>query len=127
MRFFIDTNLSEHLANGMKAFGEEVIHLKEIFPEDTSDSQWLQYIGKNHYFLITRDERIRRNPIEVFSMRKYNVGAFFLGGKNRTRCELIQQLVRNWPRIKELSRKTRRPFIFRVPPKGTKFVPIPIN
>ena len=48
-------------------------------------------------------------------------GAFFMGGKNRNRCQLIQQLVRNWPRMKELAKKTRVPFAFRVPPSGTKF------
>jgi predicted nuclease of predicted toxin-antitoxin system len=35
MKFFIDNNLSEHLANGMKAFGEDVIHLREKFSENT--------------------------------------------------------------------------------------------
>ncbi len=126
MRFFVDNNLSEHLANGMKAFGEDVIHLKELFSESTDDVTWLQYLGENDLFLVTRDERVRRNPAEIQAMRTYGVGAFFLGGKNRSRCELIQQLVRNWPRMKELASKTNRPFAYRIPPTGTKFVAIPL-
>ena len=60
-------------------------------------------------------------------MKQNEVGAFFLGGKGRTRCQLIQQLVRNWPRMKEYAEKTRRPFAFRIPPKGAKFAPLPLD
>ncbi len=55
-------------------------------------------------------------------MREHGVGAFFVGGKNLNRCAIIQQVVRNWPRVKELSAKTKVPFLFRIPPSGTKFV-----
>ena len=60
-------------------------------------------------------------------MKEHEVGAFFMGGKNRNRCELIQQLVRNWPRMKELARKTPVPFAFQIPPSGTKFRLLPLN
>ena len=111
----------------MKAFGEDVIHLKEVFPQDPVDTEWLQYVGQHQMFVITRDERVRWRPAELQALRSYNTGAFFLGGKNLTRCKLIQQLVRNWPRIKEFASTTRKPFIFRVPPTGTKFVRIPLT
>ena len=54
-------------------------------------------------------------------------GAFFMGGKNRNACQLIQQLVRNWPRMKEIAEKTRRPFAFRIRPKGAKFDLLPLD
>lgn len=104
----------------MKAFGENVEHLQEHFPQDAPDTQWLEYIGNEDFFLITRDDRIRRNPAELKAFRDNNVGAFFLGGKQLSRWELVQQLVRNWPRILELAQDTRKPFAFRIPPKGTK-------
>lgn len=127
VRFFIDNNLSPQLAAGMKGFGEEVIHLRDEFPEDTDDAIWLEYVGENNLFLVTRDKSIRRRPIELQAFRGNNVGAFFLGGKNLTRCQLIQQLVRNWPRMKELARKERRPFAYRIPPSGKKFTLIPLT
>ena len=126
MRFFIDNNLSKQLAQGMKAFGESVEHLQEHFPPDAPDTQWLEYIGKNDFFLITRDDAIRKNPEEIRAFKEEKVGAFFLGGKNQGRCELIQQLVRNWPRIKSIAAKEKRPFAYRVPPSGTKFSKIQI-
>jgi hypothetical protein len=126
LRFFVDNNLSERLANGMKAFGEDVIHLKEIFPGSTEDVSWLKHVGEGGLFLVTRDERVRWNPAEIKAIRDYRVGAFFLGGKNRSRCELIQQLVRNWPRMKELATTTNRPFAYRIPPSGNKFTLLPL-
>ena len=121
MKFFFDNNLSENLSWGLKVFGEDVIHLKDMFNEDTEDRIWLEQIGNKKMFLITRDERIRRNPFELNALKTYKVGAFFLGGKNLGRCKIIQQVVRNWPRIKELAAKKRPPFAFRIPPSGTKF------
>ena len=97
MRFFFDNNISQHLTDGIKAFGEDVIHLKEIFPQDTSDAEWLKYIGERQFVLITRDERVRRNPAELSALRIYKVGAFFLGGKNLNKCKLIQQFVGTGP------------------------------
>ena len=126
MTFFIDNNLSAQLAQGMAAFGEPVVHLKELFDPDAEDEVWLEHIGRTGMILVTRDERIRFRPNELGALKDNNVGAFFLGGKNRSRCELVQQLVRNWPRMKSLSAKTRRPFAFRIPPSGSKFVPLPL-
>lgn len=127
MKFFFDNNLSQHLAAGMLAFGENVEHLQESFPEDTDDEIWLKYIGENGLFLITRDEQIRYRPSQKAALKANNVGAFFLGGKNRTRWQLVKQLVRSWERIKEFAAKERRPFAFKIYAQGTKFVKIPLD
>ena len=121
MKFFFDNNLSTKIVQGLKAFGEQVVHLKESFPEETEDVVWLKYVGESGLILITRDESVRWNPAEIAALREYKVATFFLGGKNLDRCRLIQQVIRNWPRIKEYSSKYQPPFAFRVPPKGTKF------
>ncbi len=111
----------------MEGFGENVVHLTDHFRADTEDTEWLAHIGEKGWILITRDERIRLRPSEREAMRQNEVGAFFLGGKGRTRCQLIQQLVRNWPRMKEIAEKTRRPFAFRIRPKGAKFDLLPLD
>ena len=126
MKFFFDNNLSENLVKGFKAFGEDVVHLKDIFPEGTPDIKWLKYVGVNQLILVTRDERLRFNPAEIITLKQYKVGAFFLGGKNLTRCKIIQQIVRHWHRIKEFADNTQQPFIFRIPPSGKKFRKFPV-
>lgn len=127
MTFFVDNNLSTALAAGMQAFGEDVVHLQDHFAEDAADSEWLAHIGSEGWYLITRDDRIRYRPSELGAFKEHQVGAFFLAGKNRSRCDLIQQIVRNWPRIKDLAERTRPPFAFRIPPKGTKFTTVSLG
>lgn len=103
----------------MAGFGENVVHLKDEYGRnDIADEVWLQDIGRKGWYLITRDLNIRRNPAELEALRTHYVGAFFLGGKNRPRWELVKQLVRNWPHIKNYASKTKRPFAFRIPIKG---------
>lgn len=124
MKFFIDNNLSPKLARGMQGFGEDVMHLKDEFQDDAKDIEWLPYIGDNNIILVTKDDRIRYHPAELNALKAHKVGAFILSGKNLNGCQLIQQLVRNWPRMKEYAKKTDRPFAFKIPPKGKKFVSI---
>ncbi|MBM3214900.1 hypothetical protein FJZ36_08300 [Candidatus Poribacteria bacterium] len=120
MRFFIDEDLGKPLADGMKGFGENVTHLLDEYPAGTADVAWLQDVGQRGWLIVTRDERIRYRPAERATLTRCRVGAFFLGGKNLTHCQLVQQLVRNWPRMKELAANTQKPFAYRVPPSGTR-------
>ena len=127
MKFFFDNNLSYKLSNGLKEFGENVIHLRDIFSEDTPDVEWLEHIGKEGLVLITRDKRIRYNPFELSALKEHKVGAFFIGGKTLSACQLIQIIVRNWPKIKESARKKKPPYAITIPPKGTKFTEISLT
>lgn len=120
MRFFFDNNLGKQLSDGMKMFGEDTMHLKEEFDEGADDEDWIPVIGDRGDILVTRDDHIRRNPRQRQLLVQHKVGAFFLGGKKLNRCDLIRQIVRNWPRMKELADTTAKPFTFRVPRGGKK-------
>jgi predicted nuclease of predicted toxin-antitoxin system len=127
MTFFFDNNLSEGLCAGLKAFGEDVTHLREHFADDAPDHEWLPFVGQNAMVLVTRDERIRYRPVELHALRQHRVRAFFLGGKNRTRWQIIEQVVRNWVRMKDIAEKTNPPFAFLVPAKGAKMSRIQLS
>ncbi len=127
MTFFFDNNLSKQLSDGMRAFGEDATHLLDHFEPGAEDQVWIPKIAANGWFLITRDEEIRRRPAEKSALVASKLGVFFLGGKQRTRCQIIRQLVRHWPRIKELAAKTRPPFAFKIPPSGTSIQEISLR
>lgn len=122
MRFLVDNNIGPGVAKGMRCFGEDVDHLRKHFREDAPDPEWLAEAGRRGWCVLTRDDRIRSRPNELAAVKQHAVGLFVLAGKNRTRCEIIQQLIRNWPQIKEHARNHSRPFVFKVPPKGAKLV-----
>jgi hypothetical protein len=120
--FFFDHNIPPPLAEGMKAFGERVIHLQELYPSrlDIKDTEWMADVAKAGYTVLTRDLKMKRNKLELDEFRRHGLGGFWLAGKNRSACEMIQQVVRCWPRMKELARNAGRPFIYIVPIGGTK-------
>ncbi len=128
LKFLIDENLAPQIAKGMAGFGQPVIHIAdcEYLGKGVQDTDLLEHIGNRGWFLLTHDKNISKKPAEKHAFMKYQIGAFFLGGKDRSICSYIQQLVRNWPRIKELAARKRRPFAYRIPPNGTNIKRIPL-
>lgn len=120
MTIIFDENLSVGLVKGLREFGEDVHHITEYFPAGTPDEEWLKFIGENGWFLITRDKRIRRRPIEKEALKRYKIGTFFLGGKRIGGWDMIKQVVVMWQRIKELAITTSVPFAYIIPPRGSK-------
>lgn len=114
MTFFFDNNMSPRLVNGLVEFGEDAIHLKTVFREDAPDVEWLKYLGSENVCLITRDNRILRNPAEKAQLVNHNVGAFFVRGKQLNHCDLIRIIIKHWPKIKEFAGRTPRPFAAKI-------------
>ena len=69
-------------------------------------------VAKN--FLNTVKEKAMGKEV----MESLTPGQQFVRLFNR---ELIQQMVRNWPKMKDIAAKARKPFAFVVPPSGGKF------
>ena len=46
MKCFFDENLGFQLAHGLKGFGEDAIHLTDIFVKGTPDEKWLPYVAE---------------------------------------------------------------------------------
>ena len=120
MSFVFDNCLSKKLALGMAAFGEDAIHLTDRFPPNTHDVDWLPWLAAEGHTLVTRDDHLRWRPAEKAALRNHKIGAFFLGGKNLGAFDMVQQVVRHWPRMKEISEKEHRPFAYRLVARGAK-------
>ena len=120
MRFFFDNNLPEKLAQAMCLLDidGEVEHLKKNFPQNEKDEVWLEYVGRENLFLVTRDQKIRKRTIELLALKRHKVGAFILTGRKLGRWQGIKQIICAWEEIRELAAATRRPFAFQVPVKG---------
>ncbi len=120
MTFLFDNNIGPFVAEGLRAFGEDVCHLTEHLSAETADEVCLEFVGKKGMFLVTRDKMIRKRPIELEALKRHNVGAFFLAGKKMGKWDQIRQIIRAWPTMKETASRTRPPFAFRVNQAGSK-------
>jgi predicted nuclease of predicted toxin-antitoxin system len=118
MKFLIDENLSVKIARSLRDIDQDVHHVTEVLYEGAPDTEVLEFAGRNDFFLITKDDRIRYKPNEKAALRRQRVGVFLLGGKNIGFLETYQQLIRNWDKVLECAGNTNRPFVRRIRPKG---------
>jgi len=123
MIFFFDNNLSPHIPEALRILGESACHLQDEFKPDTNDIDWLPYVAKNNMALITLDLRITKIPLEVNLLRKFNIKAFFLEGKNMDGWSRIIQIFRAWKEMQRHASNHRPPHILKVNRHGTKVYP----
>ncbi|MBA7524483.1 hypothetical protein ES705_16621 [subsurface metagenome] len=100
--------------------GQDACHLKDHFPVNAPDIDWLPFLTENSMALITLDLRITKNPLEVKLLKIYNVKTFFLEGKTLSAWQRVVQVFRAWEEIKNKASKRRPPHIFKVVPKETR-------
>lgn len=117
--FFFDNNLSPQLVAGLRAFGEDVQHLRDAFPEDTKDLVWIPKVAESGWILVTRDRRIRTRPLEADALMRTGLSAFFFVQKRDPDLwGWVELLVRRWREMKELAERERKPFLLAIPERG---------
>ena len=82
MKFFFDNHLAPRLAHGLNEMVQpehQVVHLKDDFPGNTEDVQWMQTLAsETDLVIVTADIRISRNPHEVLAWKQAGHTIFFL-------------------------------------------------
>jgi len=65
LTFFLDHQIGRYVvAEALRAASVHVeVHL-DHFPGDKPDLEWIPEVGKRDWVLITKDQGIRRNPLE---------------------------------------------------------------
>lgn len=120
MRFFLDNNQPQQLAQLLEAFdpSSEVRHLSAEFDPTTPDVDWLSELGRRspRPVVIGGDAKILRNAAEAQVLRESGL-TFFLMAHGWSGLKWWDQrawkMIRVWPRIVESS-TPRRPTVFRV-------------
>jgi PIN like domain len=119
--FFFDTCLSPKYAVMIRdAYNEDVCVLKDHFPVETPDENWLPVIGARGWVLVTEDKRIRVRPQERRALQLSGVTTFFLG-KSFGELKLLekgQALVAVWPKIQATATICQRGSLYMVSVKG---------
>ena len=82
MKFFFDNNLAPKIAKGLNGFvspDHKVIHLKEQFPANTDDVDWMRKLAQEEdLIIVTADVRIGKNPQEIEAWKQAGHTIFFL-------------------------------------------------
>lgn len=122
MKFFFDNNLPPALTRGICALsepeGHEVVHLRQKFPPNIADTNWIDRLGREgHWVIISGDLRIFKNRHEREAWRSAGLTTFFLakGWINHRFWDQAWRLVRWWPMIVEVAELFEPGAAFEVP------------
>ncbi len=119
MTYFFDNNLSPRLVEGLRAFGEDVVHLRDEFPDETDDTVWLPEIGRRGWYLVTHDKKISKKPAEIRALKQAGVGAFvFTQQRDLPMWGWVETVVKRWVEINRWAAEHQRPFVAGIPERG---------
>lgn len=123
MKFFFDNNLSPHMARGLRELSraqsdiEEVAHLRDLFPRNASDVEWIEKLNATGPWCILSCDRFKKNhDAEREALRRSGHTVFVLDPQWAKQEYWLQceRLVRWWPQIIEQARLVAKG-AFRVP------------
>jgi hypothetical protein len=92
------------VAEALRAAGAKVeVHL-DHFRGDMPDIEWIPEVAKRNWVLITKDQNIRRNPLERTAYEAAKLRGFIVTGKDMNAKELGALTGRPGPLLFTISR-----------------------
>lgn len=106
LEFLADRNLGKRVVGALRAAGETVHTLADVFGEDRSqqveDESWLAYAGSMGWAALTKDRRIRHRTGERDAVREHGVVLFALSNANLGFAEMAGAFLTAMPRLHEI-------------------------
>ncbi|MDB4979716.1 MAG: hypothetical protein JWM82_468 [Myxococcales bacterium] len=99
------------MADALRAAGEAVEIHDDHFAADAADQTWLAEVGTKGWVVLSKDDRIRRNPVEREALLAAGIAAFFLGRSDLRGIQMAAALVGALPAMKRALRRFPVPFI----------------
>lgn len=115
LTFFLDHQIGRYVvAKMLCAAGARVeVHLGH-FPGNTPDHEWIPEVGRRGWVLITKDQNIRRNPIERAAYTAAKLRGFIVTGKDMNGNELGDLLVRCLDGMVRRTARRKGPLLFTI-------------
>jgi len=140
LKCLVDNNLPPALARAVDILSadklpglEQVVALRNKFPQDTADIAWMQALGQESgWFILSGDQFRKHGDLERKALRQNGLIVFCLHKQwsSQPYWEKCAHLLRWWPHIVEQAERLRGGAAFRVPWKLSagrpKFEQIPL-
>lgn len=119
MKFFFDNNLSPKTAKALAALDYDVIHLRDEFPGDTPDEEWMPSCARKGWVAISHDRNIQAKPHLRETLEACGLVIFFMPKSMNSLDprEMMIALLKAWPNIEAAAataRAGRRWFVVRL-------------
>jgi hypothetical protein len=108
--FFVDRSLGQQqLPDAIQRVGYVVHTLVSVYGqragERIADEHWLERCGTEGWVVLTKDDAIRRRPLERQALERHGVRAFILTTASLTGPQQVDRIMTNLNRIIQRSRK----------------------
>ena len=119
LTFFLDHQIGRYVvADALRAAGARIEAHLDHFPGDTPDAEWITEVGKRGWVLITKDQNIRRNPLERRAYEIAKLRGFVVTGKDMSGGELAELPVRCLPGMGRRAAGGTGPLLFAISAGG---------
>lgn len=121
--FFLDRNFGRYkVAEALRAIGLRVETHYDHFPEaergEASDSDWIREVSRRGWIILTRDENIRRNPLEMRALRSSKARAFNIRNAQATAEEIAYAFQLAARKMARIILANRPPYIVGISLRG---------
>ncbi|HZS65791.1 MAG TPA: hypothetical protein VFA72_01685 [Burkholderiales bacterium] len=115
LTFFLDHQIGRfQVAEALRSAGANVeVHL-DHFRGDTPDVQWIPEVATREWVLITKDQNIRRNPLERVAYETARLRGFVLTGKEMNAKDMSDLLVACLPGMVRRTAGRQGPLLFTI-------------
>jgi hypothetical protein len=126
VKFCFDNNLPPQLAHAISSLskaesrGVVVIHLKDRFPQDAEDTDWIPALGREGGWVVISQDGFKKSKAERELMRSGGVSVYVLDPQWAQKSFWVkaERLVHWWPLILQHTQLTSH-FAVRVPWRST--------
>jgi hypothetical protein len=89
-----------------------VVYHQEYFSQDAFDDTWMPEVGKRDWFVIGQDYRYHTKPTELFAIKEYDIGCFYLWGSEAPQWDALRIFARAYNEIMTVAVTIPRPFLY---------------
>jgi len=116
---FLDENLAgKRLPEGLRKDGLTVKLLHEEFQRGILDADLFPLVGKQRWILLTKDNQIRRRPLEVDAFIAARLRVFVFESAEMTSEEMLDAFRGAVSAIDRVVRNQKPPFVMRIGRNG---------
>jgi predicted nuclease of predicted toxin-antitoxin system len=112
--FFIDWCLGKTVAYALREVGAQVEHHSNHFDQNAPDTEWLLVAGDRGWVVLTKDQAIGSNGLELRAIASANVKVFSLASGNLTRQQMADLFVAVLEKLERFTQGNQAPFIAKI-------------
>lgn len=102
----------------LRGAGHTVYLQRDTYGTGAQDVDWLPRVGADGLILITKDQNIRRRPIEMQALVGARVRAFVLTAGTLTGADQAEVFRKALPKMCRIAQKTKPPFVANITASG---------